>query len=145
VLCEKDRRGQKTGAGFYDYDEQRNSKPSPVTEQIIKDFAAKSGLPQRKLSEQEILERCVYAMINEGAKILEEKIAIRPSDIDIVWINGYGWPVYRGGPMFYADTVGLDNVVAKLKDYGPKLGKDFKISPLLETLAAEGKRFQDMK
>jgi 3-hydroxyacyl-CoA dehydrogenase len=145
VLCEKDRRGQKTGAGFYDYDEQRNSKPSPVTEQIIKDFAAKSGLPQRKLSEQEILERCVYAMINEGAKILEEKIAIRPSDIDIVWINGYGWPVYRGGPMFYADTVGLKNVVAKLEEYGPKLGKDFTISPLLKKLAAEGKRFQDMK
>jgi 3-hydroxyacyl-CoA dehydrogenase len=145
VLCEKDRRGQKTAAGFYDYDEQRNSKPSPVTEQIIKDFAAKSGLPQRKLSEQEILERCVYAMINEGAKILEEKIAIRPSDIDVVWINGYGWPVYRGGPMFYADTVGLRNVVAKLEEYGPKLGRDFKISPLLQQLAAEGKRFQDMK
>ena len=145
VLCEKDRRGQKTGAGFYDYDENRNSKPSPVTEAIIKDFAAKSGLPQRKISDQEILERCVYAQINEGAKILEEKIAIRPSDIDIVWINGYGWPVYRGGPMFYGDTVGLKNVAAKLKEYGPKMGKDFTISPLLEKLAAEGKRFQDMK
>ena len=78
-------------------------------------------------------------------RILEEKIAIRPSDIDIVWINGYGWPVYRGGPMFYADTVGLANVVAKLKEYGPKLGADFKISPLLEKLAAEGKKFQDLK
>ena len=87
----------------------------------------------------------MYAQINEGAKILEESIAIRPSDIDIVWINGYGWPVYRGGPMFYADTVGLKNVVAKLKEYGPKMGKDFTISPLLEKLAAEGKRFQDMK
>jgi 3-hydroxyacyl-CoA dehydrogenase len=145
VLCEKDRRGQKTGAGFYDYDAERNAKPSPVTEQIVKDFAAKSGKPQRKISEQEILERCVYAMVNEGAKILEEKIAIRPSDIDIVWVNGYGWPVYRGGPMFYGDTVGLANVVAKLKEYGPKLGADFRISPLLEKLAAEGKRFQDMK
>ena len=145
VLCEKDRRGQKTGAGFYDYDEQRNPKPSPVTEQIIKDFAAKSGNAQRKIPEQEILERCVYPMINEGAKILEEKIAIRPSDIDIVWVNGYGWPVYRGGPMFYGDTVGLQTVVEKLKEYGPKLGKDFRISPLLEKLAAEGKRFQDLK
>jgi 3-hydroxyacyl-CoA dehydrogenase len=145
VLCENDRRGQKTGKGFYDYDEQRNASPSPVTEKIIKDFAAKSGLPQRQISDQEILERCVYAQINEGAKILEEGIAIRPSDIDIVWINGYGWPVYRGGPMFYADTVGLKNVVAKLKEYLPKLGKDFKISPLLEKMAAEGKRFQDMK
>jgi 3-hydroxyacyl-CoA dehydrogenase len=145
VLCEMDRRGQKTGAGFYDYDEQRNAKPSPVTEKIIKDFAAKAGVTPRKISEQEILERSIYPMINEGAKILEEKIAIRPSDIDIVWINGYGWPVYRGGPMFYADTVGLANVVAKLKEYGPKLGADFKISPLLEKLAAEGKKFQDLK
>ncbi len=145
VLCEKDRRGQKTGAGFYDYDENRNARPSPVTEQIIRDFAAKSGVPQRRISDQEILERCVYAQVNEGAKILEEGIAIRPSDIDIVWINGYGWPAYRGGPMFYADTVGLKTVVAKLKEYGPKMGKDFTISPLLEKLASEGKRFQDLK
>jgi 3-hydroxyacyl-CoA dehydrogenase len=145
VLCEMDRRGQKTSAGFYDYDEQRNAKPSPVTEKIIKDFAAKAGNSPRQISEQEILERTIYPMINEGAKILEEGIAIRPSDIDIVWINGYGWPVYRGGPMFYADTVGLKNVVAKLKEYLPKLGKDFTISPLLEKMAAEGKRFQDMK
>jgi len=145
VLCEQNRRGQKTGAGFYDYDEQRNAKPSPVTEQIIKDFAARSGRPQRQISGQEILERCLYAQINEGAKILEEKIAIRPSDIDVVWINGYGWPVYRGGPMFYADTVGLSQVVKKLEEYGPLLGKDFTISPLLRQLAADGKRFQDMK
>jgi len=145
VLCEMDRRGQKTGAGFYDYDAERNAKPSPVTEKIIKDFMAKAGASARKISDQEILERCVYPMINEGAKILEEKIAIRPSDIDIVWINGYGWPVYRGGPMFYGDTVGLKTVVAKLKEYGPKLGAGFTLSPLLEKLAAEGKRFQDLK
>ncbi|HXS90288.1 MAG TPA: 3-hydroxyacyl-CoA dehydrogenase NAD-binding domain-containing protein [Steroidobacteraceae bacterium] len=145
VLCEMDRRGQKTGAGFYDYDAERNAKPSPVTEKIIKDFMSKAGATARKISEAEILERCVYPMINEGAKILEEKIAIRPSDIDIVWINGYGWPVYRGGPMFYGDTVGLRTVVAKLKEYGPKLGAGFTLSPLLEKLAAEGKRFQDLK
>ena len=145
VLCEMDRRGQKTGAGYYDYDEQRNAKPSAVTEKIIRDFMAKAGGTPREITKDEILERCVYPMINEGAKILEEGIAIRPSDIDIVWINGYGWPVYRGGPMFYADTVGLANVVAKLKEYGPKLGPQFTISPLLERMAAEGKRFQDMK
>ena len=145
VLCEMDRRGQKTGAGFYDYDAERNSKPSPASEKVIRDFMAKAGTKPRQISEEEILARCIYPMINEGAKILEEKIAIRPSDIDIVWINGYGWPVYRGGPMFYADTVGLANVVAKLKEYGPKLGADFTISPLLAKLAAEGKRFQDMK
>ena len=145
VLCEMDRRGQKTGAGFYDYDEKRNARPSPVTEKIIKDFMAKQGGTARQISAAEILERCTYPMINEGAKILEEKIAIRPSDIDIVWINGYGWPVYRGGPMFYGDTIGLKTVVAKLKEYGPKLGAGFSISPLLEKLAAEGKRFQDLK
>ncbi len=145
VLCEMDRRGQKTNAGFYDYDAERKAQPSPVTEKVIRDFAQKAGNTPRKITEEEILERCVYPMINEGAKILEEGIAIRPSDIDIVWINGYGWPVYRGGPMFYADTVGLKNVVAKLKEYGPKLGSDFTISPLLEKMAAEGKRFQDMK
>jgi len=145
VLCEMDRRGQKTGAGFYDYDEQRNAKPSPVTEKIIEDFMSKAGATARQISAAEILERCTYPMINEGAKILEEKIAIRPSDIDIVWINGYGWPAYRGGPMFYGDTVGLKTVVAKLKEYAPKLGAGFSISPLLEKLAAEGKRFQDLK
>ncbi|MFL6576357.1 MAG: 3-hydroxyacyl-CoA dehydrogenase NAD-binding domain-containing protein [Povalibacter sp.] len=145
VLCERDRRGQKTGAGFYDYDEQRNAKPSPVTEQIVRDFASRSGQPQRTITSSEILERCVYAQINEGAKILEEGIAIRPSDIDIVWINGYGWPAYRGGPMFYADTVGLPTIVSKLKEYGSRMGKNFSISPLLEKLAADGKRFQDLK
>lgn len=145
VLCEMNRRGQKTGAGFYDYDEQRNAKPSPVTEKIVKDFLAKAGITPRVVPGDEILDRLIYPMINEGAKILEEKIALRPSDIDIVWINGYGWPVYRGGPMFYADTVGLDTVVAKLAAYRPKLGKDFEISPLLEKMAREGRRFQDMK
>ncbi len=145
VLCEMDRRGQKTGAGYYDYDEQRNARPSPVTEKVIRDFAAKAGNAPRKITEDEILERSVYPMINEGARILEEKIAIRASDVDIVWINGYGWPVYRGGPMFYADIVGLPKVVAKLKEYAPKLGPEFVLSPLLERLAAEGKRLSDVK
>jgi 3-hydroxyacyl-CoA dehydrogenase len=145
VLCEMDRRGQKTGAGYYDYDEQRNAKPSEVTRTIIGEFMAKKGVAPRTITDTEILERCVYPMINEGAKILDEGIAIRASDIDIVWINGYGWPVYRGGPMFYADTVGLKTVVEKLKEYGPRLGPQFSMSPLLEKLAAEGKRFQDWK
>ncbi len=145
VLCEMDRRGQKTGAGYYDYDEQRTAKPSPVTEKLIREFAAKAGNTPRTITEDEILERCTYPMINEGARILEEKIALRASDIDIVWINGYGWPVYRGGPMFYADTVGLAKVVAKLKEYAPRLGPEFVLSPLLERLAAEGKRLQDVK
>ncbi len=144
ILCEMDRRGQKTGAGFYDYDETRNAKPSPVVEKIILDFAAKKGINRRTISDDEILERCIYPMINEGAKILEEGKAQRASDIDIVWINGYGWPVYRGGPMFYADLVGPDKVLAKMKEFEATMGEDFKPAPLLEKLVAEGKRFQDL-
>ena len=141
LLCERDRRGQKTGAGFYDYDEARNAKPSEVTRQIITDFVAKQGRQPRSISETEILERCTLAMINEGAKILDEGIAIRASDIDVVWVNGYGWPLYRGGPMHHADHIGLAEVVAKLKAYGPLMGPKFTISPLLERMAAEGKKF----
>ena len=145
VLCEMDRRGQKTGAGYYDYDENRNAKPSPVTEKILADFRAKKGINARTISDEEILERCVYPMINEGAKILEEKKAIRASDIDIVWINGYGWPVYRGGPMFYGDLIGLDKVLAKMKEWQGTMGDVFKPSALLEKLVAEGKKFADLK
>jgi 3-hydroxyacyl-CoA dehydrogenase len=144
ILCEMDRRGQKTGAGFYDYDEARNAKPSPVVEKIILDFAAKKGINRRPISDDEILERCIYPMINEGAKILDEGMAQRASDIDIVWINGYGWPVYRGGPMFYADLVGADKVLGKLKEFEATMGDDFKPAALLETVVAEKKRFQDL-
>ncbi|AVO43717.1 3-hydroxyacyl-CoA dehydrogenase [Phreatobacter cathodiphilus] len=145
ILCEMDRRGQKTGAGFYDYDENRVAKPSPVTEKIILDLAAKKGINRRQISDEEILQRCIYPMINEGAKILEEGKAIRASDIDIVWINGYGWPVYRGGPMFYGDTVGLPEVLKVMKEFEGRHGADFKPSALLEKLAAEGKGFKDLK
>ena len=145
VLCEMDRRGQKTGAGFYDYDENRTARPSPVTEKIINDFIARSGRIARAISDQEILERCIYPMINEGAKLLEEGKAIRASDIDVVWVNGYGWPVYRGGPMFYADQVGLPQVLAKLKELQAAIGDDFKPAALLEKLVAEGAKFADFK
>ncbi|MDP3490013.1 MAG: 3-hydroxyacyl-CoA dehydrogenase NAD-binding domain-containing protein [Phenylobacterium sp.] len=144
VLCEMDRRGQKTGAGYYDYDETRNAKPSPVTEQVIKDFIVKTGANPRDVTDEEILERSIYPMINEGAKILEEGKAIRPSDIDVVWQNGYGWPVYRGGPMWYGDHVGLPKVLAKMQEFHAKMGDQFKPSPLLEKLVAEGKSFKDL-
>ena len=144
ILCEQDRRGQKTGAGFYDYDAQRNAKPSPLVETIILDFAASKGINRRKISDQEILERCLYPMVNEGAKILEEGKAQRASDIDIVWINGYGWPVYTGGPMFWADGLGLDKVLAAMKGFEAKMGEDFKPSALLEKLVAEGRGFKDL-
>ncbi len=141
ILCEEGRRGQKTGAGFYDYDEARTPKPSTHVEEIIREFAKSKGIEQRRIGDAEILERCIYPMINEGAKILEEGKAQRASDIDIVWIYGYGWPVYRGGPMFYADTIGLKAVLAKLKAFQAKHGDDFKPATLLEKLAAEGGTF----
>jgi 3-hydroxyacyl-CoA dehydrogenase len=141
ILCEEGRRGQKTGSGFYDYDEARNAKPSAHVEQIIRDFAASKGVAQRKIADAEILERCTYPMINEGAKILAEGKAQRASDIDVVWIYGYGWPVYRGGPMFYADTVGLKTVLERLREFEASFGADFKPAPLLEKLAAEGGSF----
>jgi 3-hydroxyacyl-CoA dehydrogenase len=140
-LCELDRRGQKTGAGFYDYDAKRNRSNSALVEKLILDFAAEKGITRRKIDDQEILERLVYPMINEGAKILAEGIAQRASDVDVVWIYGYGWPVYRGGPMFYADTVGAANVVAALEKHLPELEPDFVIAPLLKQIAAEKKRF----
>jgi 3-hydroxyacyl-CoA dehydrogenase len=145
VLCEMDRRGQKTGAGWYDYDENRVAKPSPVTEKILHDFIVKSGANPRHVSDEEILERCLYPMINEGAKILEEGKAIRASDIDVVWENGYGWPVYEGGPMWYGDKVGADKVLAKMKEFQATMGDAFKPAALLEKLVSEGKKFESVR
>jgi 3-hydroxyacyl-CoA dehydrogenase len=144
ILCEQDRRGQKTGAGFYDYDENRTPKPSALVEQVILDLSARRGMTRRRVPDQEILERCIYPMINEGAKILEEGKAIRASDIDIVWINGYGWPVYRGGPMYYGEQIGLDVVLETMRRFEATLGSEFKPAQLLERLVAEGKSFRDL-
>ncbi len=129
-LCEAGLRGQKNGKGFYDYDENRNRTPSPVAEKIILDYAAEKGINRREISDAEILERCLYPMVNEGAKILEEGMAQRASDIDIVWINGYGWPVYRGGPMFWAEhDAGREKIAAALErmgmDVSPRLKAGF--------------------
>ena len=143
ILNEHGRHGQKSKAGYYDYDDRRKPSPSPVTEQIIRDFAAKSGVPERKVSSEDILDRCLLPMINEGAKILDEGIAIRSSDIDVVWVNGYGWPVYRGGPMHYADQLGLDVVLNKLKALESTHGAAFKPAALLESLVSSGQSFSD--
>ena len=118
ALCAVGRFGQKAGKGFYDYDEARQRTPSDEVKQIIADFAEKEGNEQRDISKDEIRERLLYPMVNEGAKILDEGMAQRASDIDVVWINGYGWPLYTGGPMFWADTIGLDTVVAGLEKHG---------------------------
>jgi 3-hydroxyacyl-CoA dehydrogenase len=144
ILCEGDRRGQKTGAGFYDYDEARTPRPSPVTERIVLELSERMGLARRAISDQEILERCLYPMINEGAKILEEGKALRASDIDVVWINGYGWPVYRGGPMYHGDAVGLPTVLERMRAFEREHGAEFKPAALLERLAGEGRGFKDL-
>jgi 3-hydroxyacyl-CoA dehydrogenase len=144
VLCENGRRGQKNGRGYYTYDpETRASTPDPEVEQLIRDFAISKGVEQREVSDQEVLERCLYPMVNEGAKILEEQIAIRGSDIDVVWVNGYGWPLYRGGPMHWADSIGLSEIVERIRHYSDALGgAHWELSPLLARLAADGGQLQ---
>ncbi len=143
LLCESGRRGQKNGRGYYTYDpDTRASTPDPEVEAMIADFGRRQGVTQREVSDQEILERCLYPMVNEGAKILDEGIAIRASDIDVVWINGYGWPVYTGGPMFWADQIGLVEVAARIEHYASTEGGDhWKISPLLTRLGSENSSF----
>ena len=144
ILCESGRRGQKNGRGYYTYDpETRASTPDPEVEQMIRSFGERQGVAPREVTDQEVLERCLYPMVNEGAKILEERIAIRASDVDVVWINGYGWPVYTGGPMFWADSIGLGEVAAKIEAYHGSLGgAHWSISPLLAQLASSGSTFQ---
>ncbi|MFL6782455.1 MAG: 3-hydroxyacyl-CoA dehydrogenase NAD-binding domain-containing protein [Sphingomicrobium sp.] len=141
ALCAIDRWGQKKGAGFYDYDDKRRPSPSPVVQKIIEDFAAKQGVERREISDQEIVERTLYTMVNEGAKILEEGIAQRASDIDVVWVYGYGWPVYRGGPMFWADSEGLAKIVDGLRRQEERMGSGFSFSQLLLDKAGKGESF----
>jgi len=135
ALAAEGRWGQKKQAGFYDYDEKRTPSPSARVGEIIDDFRAKAGKQKRAVSDQEIVERTLYPMVNEGAKILSEGMAQRASDIDVVWIYGYGWPVYTGGPMFWANTVGLDTIVAGLEKHGVE------VAPLLKEKAAKGEKF----
>ena len=136
-LCEIGRLGQKTGKGFYIYDEKRNKIPDTEVENLIIEFSEKHQIKRRKISREEILERCLYPMINEGFKILEEGMAIRASDIDIVWINGYGWPVYEGGPMFYGQLIGYKKIFEWHKEMEKKFGSDFTPSPYLEKVVNE--------
>lgn len=142
-LCELGRRGQKTGAGYYDYDSNRKASPSTVVADVILAVAAKDGIVQREMSDEMILQRLLLPMINEGAEILREGKALRASDIDVIWINGYGWPAYRGGPMYYADEVGLKTIVDQLRALAAEHGERFTPSPLLEQLAAEGRKLVD--
>ncbi len=145
LMNESGRKGQKNGRGYYTYDpDTRAATPDPDVEQMIKDFAIGKGHEQREVTDQEVLERCLYSMVNEGAKILEEGIAIRGSDVDVVWVNGYGWPVYRGGPMYWADSIGLSEIVERVRHYAEAVGgRQWDLSPLLARLAdADGKLHQ---
>ena len=143
-ICELGRFGQKTGAGYYKYDDKRNPSPDSEVEKIIVDVATEMGITRRHIDDEEILQRLLYPMVNEGAKILEEKIAIRASDIDVIWVYGYGWPVYRGGPMFWADQVGLKAVRDRMLQFQKATGDAFWTpAPLLSRLADQGKGFLD--
>lgn len=142
-IYELGRYGQKTKAGWYDYDENRKPAPNREIAQMLKDSAVEAEIEQREISDEEIVDRTIYALVNEGAKILEDGIALRSVDIDLVYINGYGFPIWRGGPMFYADTVGLAKVYEKVKEFHGAHGDWWQPSELLKELAATGGSFSD--
>jgi 3-hydroxyacyl-CoA dehydrogenase len=144
-ICEQGWFGQKTGRGWYRYEAgSRKPVPDAEVEEIISSYRKEKGMTPRKISDEEIVERCMFALANEGAHILAEGIALRASDIDMVYLTGYGFPPYRGGPMFYADTVGLAKVLSRIEDFRKGYqGDQWKISPLLVKLANEGRKFNE--
>ena len=142
-LCELGRFGQKTGAGWYKYDDQRQASLDPVVGKLLKEWTTAAGISQRPISDQEIVDRCIYALVNEGARILEEGYALRAVDIDIIYLNGYGFPASRGGPMWYADTVGLKKVYERILEFQNHHGELWEPAPLLKKLAEQGKGFAD--
>jgi 3-hydroxyacyl-CoA dehydrogenase len=143
ALYERGRLGQKTGAGWYRYDDKRARLPDPEVDAILERAARESGATRRAISADEIVERTIYALINEGARLLEEGYALRASDIDLVYINGYGFPAYRGGPMQYADEVGLPAVHKRILEFRAAHGANWEPSPLLARLADSGCTFSN--
>ncbi|MCC6364639.1 MAG: enoyl-CoA hydratase/isomerase family protein [Bryobacterales bacterium] len=141
LLCEAGHYGQKTGRGFYLYDAARKASPNPEVLTLAREYAAKAGIARQAAASEEIIERCVYALINEGARVLEEGFALRSVDIDIIYINGYGFPAWRGGPMKYADLAGLANVYARVRQFHDRFGEHWKPAPLLEHLARHNSTF----
>jgi 3-hydroxyacyl-CoA dehydrogenase len=144
-LCEMGRYGQKTGAGWYKYDENRRATPDPEVAGLVRKWATEAGTSQRRISRDEIVDRCIYALVNEGARILEEGYALRAVDIDIIYLNGYGFPSYRGGPMWFADSVGLSGVYDRVCEFHEQHGALWEPAPLLKQLAEHGKTFADFK
>jgi 3-hydroxyacyl-CoA dehydrogenase len=144
-LCEMGRFGQKTRAGWYRYDEQRRQVADPEVAELVRGWSREKGIEQREISPEEIVERCVYALVNEGARILEEGFALRAVDIDIIYLNGYGFPAHRGGPMWYADSVGLKKVYERVCEFEQAHGENWRPAPLLQQLAEQGKSFADFQ
>jgi 3-hydroxyacyl-CoA dehydrogenase len=144
-LCELGRYGQKTNAGWYKYDENRRAIADSEVATMVRRWAGEAGIAQRQIAADEIVDRCVYALVNEGARILEEGYALRAVDIDIIYLNGYGFPAYRGGPMWYADAVGLKKVYDRVCDFHKQHGELWEPAPLLKQLADQGKSFADFK
>jgi 3-hydroxyacyl-CoA dehydrogenase len=143
LLYARGRYGQKTGAGWYLYDGQRRPSPDPEVEALVLEYAREQGLPQREFTAQEMVERTIFALVNEGARLLEEGIAARAVDIDMIYLTGYGFPAWRGGPMHYADSLGLANVLARIEQFQRELGALWQPAPLLVRLAGEGRRFSE--
>ena len=143
-LCEMGRYGQKTGGGWYKYDENRRPVHDPEVDAVIEAARKEAGIAPRQIGSEEIVDRCIYALVNEGARILEEGFAMRSVDIDITYLSGYGFPAYRGGPMWYADTVGLQKVYQRVCEFEKQHGKLWAPAPLLKQLAEQGKRFSDL-
>jgi 3-hydroxyacyl-CoA dehydrogenase len=142
-LFEMGRYGQKTGKGWYLYGEDRKPAEDAEIEALIETMASEAGIARGEISDSEIVERLVFALVNEGARLLEEGFALRASDIDVVYLNGYGFPAWRGGPMFYAGLVGLDKVLARIQDFEREHGPRWTPAPLLVRLAADGRSFRD--
>jgi 3-hydroxyacyl-CoA dehydrogenase len=143
-LCEMGRYGQKTVRGWYRYDENRRASVDPEVSALVRKWSTDAGIPQRQISDAEIVDRCIYALVNEGARILEEGYALRAVDIDIIYLNGYGFPGYRGGPMWYADTVGLQKVYQRICEFHQQHGELWEPAPLLQRLAEAGKTFAEL-
>jgi 3-hydroxyacyl-CoA dehydrogenase len=142
-LCELGRFGQKTGAGWYRYDENRKPSPDAEVTALIRQWSSEAGILQREIFAEEIIDRCIYTLVNEGARLLEEGIALRGVDVDIIYLSGYGFPAYRGGPMWYADTVGLKQVYERICDFQQRLGNWWEPAPLLLRLAEQGTTFAE--
>ena len=143
-ICELGRYGQKTGGGYYDYKEgDRTPIPNTQVQDIIEQVSKEKNIARTDFDNEEIIKRSLYPLVNIGAQILEEGMAMRPSDIDIIYINGYGFPAYKGGPMHWADSIGLDKVLADIKRFHSAYGERWRPAPLLEKLVSEGKSFAD--